>query len=591
MSFDTPSSSRPDIPRAPSYIQFTPRRAMASFENLVALANYEEALREARKIVWRDRGEKPVEVQDLWECLEHASRGGLRAGSLAFAIRAGVNLFLLMTRIKKIPKKMRFALIRHAAFGPDSFRFAAMLGSFVALYKFILNALPILLPEPTRHRKSHSRPRSLLPATLLQNASSDSPFHHDDEVTEDIDIEVETPGLDPALARGSRHARLSMSAQVHHVWARKRTRRWYAVLAGAMAGGVAIMFEKRSRRVAIGQQMFVRGLQGTYNAFSVKRGFRIPHGDVLVFSLCCGQIMYGWLLRPDTLPRSYNHWISTASKVPREGVIIARDLARTGTFQVSNMEALLQRKNVTPSNRAAMVARIASALLPPPARDYGPHFGPCEVTHPWLDSCMVVWPERILAVFRWMLPIYGALHFIPMLLFRRGRVVKAPARMFVRAALGTVRSSAFLGVFVAIYQGFFCGKHQLWTLLNDLRTNASTAASYPLLAALARSLPQSFLDLLLSKPVYWLLGVLSGLSLFVEEKHRREELAMYVLPKGLESAWVMARGKGLVFRTGEFGEALLTAMGMGMVMSIYQNDPQYLSGLVRRILYQFVGPN
>lgn len=33
---------------------------------------------------------------------------------------------------------------------------------------------------------------------------------------------------------------------------------------------------------------------------------------------------------------------------------------------------------------------------------------------------------------------------------------------------------------------------------------------------------------------------------------------MYVLPKGLESAWIMARGKGYVFRTGEFGEGLVS---------------------------------
>lgn len=90
-----------------------------------------------------------------------------------------------------------------------------------------------------------------------------------------------------------------------------------------------------------------------------------------------------------------------------------------------------------------------------------------------------------------------------------------------------------------------------------MRTESSAATSHPLLSAFARTVPQSFLDVLLSKPVYWFLGVLSGLSLFVEEKRRREELAMYVLPKGLESAWVMARGKGLVFRTGEFGEVLV----------------------------------
>ena len=69
----------PTLGRQPSYIHFTPRRAMASFENLVVLANYEEHLLGARKAVWRDRGEKPVELQDIGECVEHACRGGLRA--------------------------------------------------------------------------------------------------------------------------------------------------------------------------------------------------------------------------------------------------------------------------------------------------------------------------------------------------------------------------------------------------------------------------------------------------------------------------------------------------------------------------------
>lgn len=63
--------------------------------------------------------------------------------------------------------------------------------------------------------------------------------------------------------------------------------------------------------------------------------------------------------------------------------------------------------------------------------------------------------------------------------------------------------------------------------------------------------------ILISKPSFWLGGLMSGFSLFVEDKKRREELAMYVLPKGLESAWVMARGKGLVFGTGDFGDILV----------------------------------
>lgn len=46
--------------------------------------------------------------------------------------------------------------------------------------------------------------------------------------------------------------------------------------------------------------------------------------------------------------------------------------------------------------------------------------------------------------------------------------------------------------------------------------------------------------------------------MLIEAKHRRGDLAMYVLPKGLESAWVAARGKGLVFQTGKHGSALVS---------------------------------
>lgn len=68
---------------------------------------------------------------------------------------------------------------------------------------------------------------------------------------------------------------------------RKKTKRWHAVLAGLIAGGVGVSFEARSRRLVIAQQMFVRGLQGGYRAYTRDRGIQIPHGDVLVFALWC----------------------------------------------------------------------------------------------------------------------------------------------------------------------------------------------------------------------------------------------------------------------------------------------------------------
>lgn len=70
-------------------------------------------------------------------------------------------------------------------------------------------------------------------------------------------------------------------------------------------------------------------------------------------------------------------------------------------------------------------------------------------------------------------------------------------------------------------------------------------------------LPRRVVDLLIGKMSFWLGGLLSGISLFIEAKYRRPELAMYVLPKGLESVWRMARGKGMVIGPKKYGECLV----------------------------------
>jgi hypothetical protein len=85
---------------------------------------------------------------------------------------------------------------------------------------------------------------------------------------------------------------LALSERTQQLLVRKKTRRWHAVVAGSIAGALAVLFEKRGRRITIGQQMFVRGLQGSWNAFSNKRGIKIPQGAVMVFSIWCGSVLF-----------------------------------------------------------------------------------------------------------------------------------------------------------------------------------------------------------------------------------------------------------------------------------------------------------
>jgi hypothetical protein len=179
-------------------------------------------------------------------------------------------------------------------------------------------------------------------------------------------------------------------------------------------------------------------------------------------------------------------------------------------------------------------------------------------------------------VFRFMFPVYGALHVIPALLFKWAQVRKAPAGVLLKALKGTCRSSTFLGIFVVIYQSEspFCLRvrwHQTLTCGYPAALCLKTNGHMALRPGMDKSAIKRWLAaLLISKPSFWLLGFLSGLALLIEEPRRRAELTMYVLPKALESAWAVARGRGLVRGGGKVGQAALAGAGMGMVMTIYQ---------------------
>ena len=100
-------------------------------------------------------------------------------------------------------------------------------------------------------------------------------------------------------------------------------------------------------------------------------------------------------------------------------------------------------EDLHPGNVTAL--EVWRAALPP--------YGPCAATHPHVVSCMFTPIDRFFSVFRWTLPIYGALHIVPMLLFKRKAFARTPVPMILRASLGTTRSATFLAMFVVIYQG------------------------------------------------------------------------------------------------------------------------------------------
>ena len=158
--------------------------------------------------------------------------------------------------------------------------------------------------------------------------------------------------------------------------------------------------------------------------------------------------------------------INTAGQIPKEVVSLNHDIVQTRTFNPVDLENILSRP-VCPRPFSALISLSHPLIHVSRDEDLHPRnvtaleawraalppYGPCSGSHPHIVSCAYVPIERFFVVLRWTLPIYGALHVVPMLLFKRRAFAHAPGPMLLRAGRGSMRSAVFLAMFVAVYQG------------------------------------------------------------------------------------------------------------------------------------------
>jgi hypothetical protein len=190
--------------------------------------------------LWADSLRRSGDACIQYPCLLQSLSGSDKdAKTPQVRLMSTPNLF----RLRTFCRAQWLALLRHAVFGTDSLRFSVMFFTFTALYKFLLNAFPILIP-------------SMQPST----SNLPSPF---DEEEKDSPSSPESGLTTPGLLQ-QRAPRLSLSAHAQMVLVRKRTRRWHSALAGAISGGLAVLCEKRSRRAVIAQQLFVRSARFSF---------------------------------------------------------------------------------------------------------------------------------------------------------------------------------------------------------------------------------------------------------------------------------------------------------------------------------------
>ncbi|KAJ3379575.1 hypothetical protein HDU92_006610 [Lobulomyces angularis] len=286
--------------------------------------------------------------------------------------------------------------------------------------------------------------------------------------------------------------------------------------------------------------------------------------------------MYAYIMQPNTIPKEYYSWIVKMGQVPKETLQLNRDNVRS--LETSHFKTDAKLKLTTAVN---LIKKFSNQNVKSEAaiqttkeifntKNYFPVI-PCSVLHPSEESCLNHNKSLFINMLKNMLPIYISLNIIPMIVFRGRSFVNNPVKNLYRSLLSASRSSTFLATFVIVNMGAICTQRKI---------------------ILWKNRPKffNFLPVTDNKLHYYICGILCSSTIFLENTKRRPELAMYVLPKGLTSLYQVLLNRGYKLHIKNF-DVYLFGIGMGVLMSFYQCEPDVIGVLLYKVMNKVIGKN
>ncbi|KAI9497490.1 hypothetical protein BDB00DRAFT_804708 [Zychaea mexicana] len=297
-----------------------------------------------------------------------------------------------------------------------------------------------------------------------------------------------------------------------------------------------------------------------YDAPMIKNNvpaWMLDYGSVGVFTVACTEIMFTWFYQPELLPRSYSLWITKMSEMD--------DRLLKALRAIRNREWIYGKD----TGLGDLLGDYAVGLGLP--REMGnPMRGriPCQLVHQGQPyGCEVYSMNRFIKGFIRIFPLYFAVHLAPHLLFRTARLMQNPSMSLLHILKAATRSSAFLASFITIIWYSICLTrtrigHQLLNI-NQTRLDDTTA---PLIGSM-----------------------LCGLSLLLESRHRRGEMALYVVPRAMYSLTERVLGpyqKGRWWEpvAAEGAETLLFAGSVTIILSAMFKNQSNVRSSARGLL-------
>jgi len=154
--------------------------------------------------------------------------------------------------------------------------------------------------------------------------------------------------------------------------------------------------------------------------------------------------------------------------------------------------------------------------------------------------------------------LYAPLNLVMSIVFKSKRFLEDPVGSGSRILISTLRSAIFLTAYVCCAWSSPCAFRRLFGIDKPSR--------------------------------FFLSGFLAGSAVFIEVPGRRLELALYCLPRAVEAAWNCAVKWGY-WDHHWGGETLYFSIASGILMSLYQHDPESIHDGYRKVMIRLIGVN
>ncbi|KAJ2511508.1 hypothetical protein GGI11_005083 [Coemansia sp. RSA 2049] len=269
-------------------------------------------------------------------------------------------------------------------------------------------------------------------------------------------------------------------------------------------------------------------------------------------------IVFVLVFHTEVLPRGYMNFLGKASGYDR---IYPRKSASAITSVGSEV---LHGRHHGAIPRGTTTKEYLSTLplardIVPAARDGIRHnFVACGIFHPHTTSCVHGMLSTALVSFPYALKVYAPLNAAVLLIFKRAKLLRDPRHALLALAKSSARSSLF---FTLLVLGIVNGSCMVRSLVGR----------------------DTFLG-------YLVTGAVGGLSVLVEAPSRRVELAMYCFLRAVENLWDVGIKRGW-WKNIRHAEVALFSAAMGIMMTIYQNDPATIGITYHSILTRVFGRN